>query len=326
MRIPKIKTDTKKIAIVDLVADRDCQPREELNRDVVGRYQELLVDDWGKTESWPFPPISVALVDRRYIVVDGWHRIAAAKDSGASEVPCEIVATDKTSAIMYAAGANGEHGYPLNRADRRRAIGMVLSVDPSQSDRVIARLVGASPSTVGHVRTEMRDSGLLDDDCERIGADGKKYTICERPEPQEKIPKWLESWEATIHMPQSGVQFGHLASPSESDATEPEQSPNIDPEYARIAPLSETERDQEIAQIQARCPSLLDELDAAQIELRTAREGMASERRDPAKRASGIFRHASDSDRYKILRAIFRETNNIERGYLMDLIEKRKEE
>lgn len=63
----------------------------------------------------------------RYILADGFHRLYAHIHAGVEEVDVEIREGDPTDALMYALGANEEHGLRRSKADRRRAIEIALS-------------------------------------------------------------------------------------------------------------------------------------------------------------------------------------------------------
>ena len=104
-----------------------------------------------------------------FLVADGFHRVHAARAAGV-KIKCRIHLGDRRAAILFAAGANAKHGLKRTRADKRRAI-MMLLADPEwreRSNQWISVACGASDMTVAAVRKE---AGLLSD--KRLGRDGK---------------------------------------------------------------------------------------------------------------------------------------------------------
>ncbi len=102
-------------------------------------------------ESWPdLPPI---LVNRRTMrVIDGMHRLSAARLAGADTIRAEFVDTDERNAFLLAVKANAEHGLPLSLADREAAAERILSWYPYWSDRAVSAITGLAATTVGAIR------------------------------------------------------------------------------------------------------------------------------------------------------------------------------
>lgn len=190
---------TVRIPISDLVRDKRLVVRD-IHEPVVDRYVETMRGDWGTADHWPYPPITVYRFDGVMLVADGWHRIRAAEQLGSKSVPCDIRDGTIEDAMLAAASANGKHGHPLTRDERKIAVRMALIANQGRTaDRAIAKMVGCSPTTVGIIRTELVDMGLIDDPFDRIGADGKAYSLPTRArtkkEPEEKTPAWMRGWE-----------------------------------------------------------------------------------------------------------------------------------
>jgi ParB-like chromosome segregation protein Spo0J len=96
------------------------------------------------------PPI---LVHRPTMcVIDGMHRLRAARLRGESDIDVTYYDGDATEAFIEAVRANTTHGLPLTLADRRAAALRILMARPEMSDRSVARLTGLSPKTVGAAR------------------------------------------------------------------------------------------------------------------------------------------------------------------------------
>ena len=128
-------------------------------------------------ESWP--PIVVNRADR--VVVDGQHRVAAAKQLGMREV--EVIwfdGSDLESHLEFVR-RNVSHGLPLTLAERRAAARRFVTSCPELSDRGIAAVCGLSPRTVRRLREEAgavaeRSNGSRRGQ-RRVGRDGRVRPI-----------------------------------------------------------------------------------------------------------------------------------------------------
>ncbi len=133
-------------------ADQAIQQRAGiLNNGIVAEYTEAMKS--GAT----FPPIVVYKDGADYWLADGYHRLEAADEAGLKEIKAEIRAGTKRDAILFAVGANRDHGLRRTRDDVRRAISTLVTDTEwgSLSDRAIAEKVGCSPTTVGTVRAQL---------------------------------------------------------------------------------------------------------------------------------------------------------------------------
>ena len=115
------------------------------------------------------PPIVVHAATMT--VVDGAHRVHAARARGESCIEAILVDVNATDAFVLAVGLNTRHGLPLSRADRRIAVTRILQCHPDWSDRRIATVAGVSPKTVGAVR--QRSNEALCQPVSRVGSDGR---------------------------------------------------------------------------------------------------------------------------------------------------------
>lgn len=122
-----------------------------LNNGIVAEYTEAMKS--GAT----FPPVVVFHDADFYWLADGYHRVEAADEAGLKEIKAEIRAGTKRDAILFAVGANRDHGLRRTRDDVRRAISTLVTDAEwgSLSDRAIAEKVGCSPTTVGTVRAQL---------------------------------------------------------------------------------------------------------------------------------------------------------------------------
>jgi hypothetical protein len=117
------------------------------------------------------PPIVVHRPTMR--VIDGMHRLAAARLRGEHEIAAQLFDGDDNEAFLLAVRLNVSHGMPLTIADRRAAAVRIVQTHPQLSDRAIAFTAGLAANTVGSLRREI-DSPSLE---ARIGRDGRVRPI-----------------------------------------------------------------------------------------------------------------------------------------------------
>lgn len=111
-----------------------------------------------------------AVVDDSGRIVDGHNRARACDELGI-DLHTETLGThlDRHTLELAINFVRRQ----VTAGDRRRAIAAELTRTPDRSDRSIATMVGASPSTVGTVRRELEGEGRLSNLDSRRGADGR---------------------------------------------------------------------------------------------------------------------------------------------------------
>ena len=115
------------------------------------------------------PPILVHRNTMR--VIDGMHRLRAAKLRGDDNITVKFFEGDDREAFVLSVDANVKHGLPLSLADREAAAGRILGLYRQWSDRAVAAATGLSPTTVSSIRRRLfppAESGGS-----RIGRDGR---------------------------------------------------------------------------------------------------------------------------------------------------------
>ncbi len=114
------------------------------------------------------PPI---LVERgTLIVIDGVHRMLAARMLGRSKVTVRFFDGTHDEAYVEAVRSNIAHGKPLTLAERESAAKTILGMHSDWSDRLVGRACGLSGKTVGRLRkatAEVPQSSV------RLGRDGR---------------------------------------------------------------------------------------------------------------------------------------------------------
>lgn len=111
-----------------------------------------------------WPPILLSAADGS--VIDGAHRVAAARHLGLARIEAELFSGSAEEAFVEFVRRNVTHGLMLSLAERKRAAERVLREHPVWSDRRVAELCALSPKTVGRLR---EPSGPE----QRLGRDGR---------------------------------------------------------------------------------------------------------------------------------------------------------
>jgi DNA-binding NarL/FixJ family response regulator len=115
------------------------------------------------------PPILVHNPSMR--VLDGIHRLEAARLRGAQEIEARMFGGDDATSFVLAVQANIAHGLPLSLPDRKAAAARIIDSYPVWSDRMIASMSGLSHKTVAAVRARLTGQGTRLD--VRVGRDGR---------------------------------------------------------------------------------------------------------------------------------------------------------
>ena len=131
---------------------------------------QVLVDASGAVE---LPPILVQ--EEGWRVIDGLHRLEAAKLRGNDIVKARFVDCTDSEALVLAMKANSSHGLPLSKADRILGAKRVLAAHPHWSDRAIATITGLSAKTIASLRDHSAGGTHLG--TKRLGRDGKRRPV-----------------------------------------------------------------------------------------------------------------------------------------------------
>jgi len=117
----------------------------------------------------PLPPITVHRSTMR--VIDGYHRLKAARLRGENTIAARFFDGDEAAAFVLAVQLNVHHGLPLALADRKRAAERIVVSHPQWSDRRVASVTGIAPGTVGEIRRRVVQ--LPGPEGRRLGQDGR---------------------------------------------------------------------------------------------------------------------------------------------------------
>lgn len=117
-------------------------------------------------------PLPAIIVHREGLrVIDGVHRVSAAKLRGETTILAHLFDGTEDEAFLLAVQANTAHGLPLSHNDRMAAAAEIIQRHPTLSDRSVAAATGLSPGTIRSVRSRSSAAGQSGDT--RVGRDGR---------------------------------------------------------------------------------------------------------------------------------------------------------
>jgi hypothetical protein len=183
---------TVSVALQDIRVDDGINQRAGGIDDALVSEYAASIKDW--IEQAPVTLMREGAVHR---LVDGFHRVAAARQAGLTEIPAVVLDGGYRTALLYATGCNRTHGARRTRADVQHAIRTMLADKEwgAQSDRWIAEHVGISPTTVGAVRAQLPNPDTCREATpgERPDTDQvSKLDTCPPPSPAPAQSKYLE--------------------------------------------------------------------------------------------------------------------------------------
>lgn len=108
---PEKPAGTVTLSITNIARDKAYQFRLHLDAARVYQYAEQT-----KAGS-PQPPVRVAQIGERLVLIDGWHRLAACDSLGITAVEAVVAQRTHKEALRDALAANQSHGVPYNRKE-----------------------------------------------------------------------------------------------------------------------------------------------------------------------------------------------------------------
>ena len=112
--LPTVFEDLKDVTLTSLTTDHSFYPRKAVSESTILKYTELL------KSGAVFPPIKVAkLPDSRFLVIDGFMRIAAHENASRKTIRCHVYKVSWQEALRLAATVNrkGENSQGLERSE-----------------------------------------------------------------------------------------------------------------------------------------------------------------------------------------------------------------
>jgi ParB-like chromosome segregation protein Spo0J len=143
--------------IDNIERDEKLQVREHLDQATIDDYAEEM------KAGAKFPPVEIFYDGTSYYLADGWHRFKAALSINATNIRANVRSGSRRDAVLHAAGSNSKHGLRRTRADKRKAVGLLLHDEECRgwSDRKLADQAGVDHKTVASVRKELVASGEI---------------------------------------------------------------------------------------------------------------------------------------------------------------------
>jgi adenylylsulfate kinase len=152
--------------------DGGTQNRIALCEEIVAEYADMM------KAGAEFPPIRVWFDGSNYWLVDGFHRLAAAKRSGLAALPAQALSGTLEEAQWDSYSANAIHGLRRTPADIESVVTRALNhpLRRALSNNQIARHLHLPEATLR--RWKKRLSSSLDEDATRVAVrNGKTYSI-----------------------------------------------------------------------------------------------------------------------------------------------------
>lgn len=156
-----------KLKLSDIVIDKDFMMRDSLDKETITLYKENLENIVMSN------PIVLFKTPKGLMLVDGFHRHAAAKQLNWESISAEVHSGSVQDAYAYACLANLKHGKPLTSKEKKRAICEYLKLNVRLSNVQICLDVGVSDVTILRYRQELEAKGELTPQEKRLGADNK---------------------------------------------------------------------------------------------------------------------------------------------------------
>jgi len=243
----------EKLAIDSVRVDGGTQIRVHIDEDAVADY----------ATAKELPPVIVFFDGTDYWLADGFHRWHAQRRAKHKKIMAEIREGTQRDAVLYAVGANTEHGLRRTNEDKRKAVQTLLNdAEWSKwSDREIARKCCVSHTLADKVRQEIASAS--GNRCQMDDDNGESETLSNPdsdpsepttspPETAPPAPRTVERNGTTYTMDTAGIGGKKPAAKrkskeEESDddgepAPELPEEPNTQPEPAHHILLDSLDR------------------------------------------------------------------------------------
>ncbi len=159
---------TTELSLAAITIYPDLQPR-------VGGLDPAHIRSLEETpDAWP--PVVVVRHESGYLLIDGFHRLAAAQNLGRQSITAEVLDPPADGDLRgLAFRLNLHHGRPLSLADRRAYAAHILQTRPELSDRAIGEMAALSGNTVTAIRRALEAAAQIERPTERVGRGGYVY-------------------------------------------------------------------------------------------------------------------------------------------------------
>jgi len=168
------------LLLTEITADPEVQARVELDQEAIADYLAAMLkqmeDDEEARGPEDFEPCVVFREGKKFWLADGFHRYDAAlrSDGKIDRLLCETHEGGKRAAMLFALGANADHGLRRTKADKHKAVSLMLRDDEWKqwSSYKIAEQCNVSHTFVDNVRNDLEQS--TETKAEREN-EGRKY-------------------------------------------------------------------------------------------------------------------------------------------------------
>jgi hypothetical protein len=150
------KDKIESIPLDQIIIDQSIQSRNRIDQEAVSDYARTI-----QTNPKLMPPCVVFLIDEKYYLVEGFHRIEAYDAANSKTMPCIIETGTREEAILHSAGANIANGVHRTADDKRRAVHMLLDLPEwaKKSARLVAAAANVSHELVSRMKDELAAKG-----------------------------------------------------------------------------------------------------------------------------------------------------------------------
>lgn len=161
-------TEAISISLARVLVDEALQPR---TGGLDAGHVEALQED---PNAWP----PLVVVERGgYLLVDGFHRYAAAQNLGLESIRVEVREVPEDGDLRgFAFSLNASHGRPLSLADRRAEAERLLRAGATASNLDVARRTALSPTTIAAIREQLEAVEAIPAAEQRVSRSGVAYT------------------------------------------------------------------------------------------------------------------------------------------------------
>lgn len=157
----------KTIKLESIRIDGGTQSRVELNQEYVSELAEAM------QANTDVPPVIVFFDGSTNWLADGFHRYFASKKAGFKEINADVRKGTQEDAILFAVGANAQHGLRRTNADKRKSVEMLLALPKwkTASSRDVAEQCGVSNFLANEIIKRLLESNSRT----VVGRDGRSY-------------------------------------------------------------------------------------------------------------------------------------------------------
>ena len=159
--------------LIELINLSAGTQQRQLSSEVVSHYQDL------RKDGIELPPVELISTGNDYILWDGFHRLAVARNLGETHIRANLEIGSPRHAVFMSLGANGAHGFPRHKGATQFVVDKMLQDSEWCKMRLadIARHVGCSRQYV-HERKNLitgpESRQLLDNSLTSSNSPGKE--------------------------------------------------------------------------------------------------------------------------------------------------------